>query len=121
MSQTHPGTGSHPWRLNPPQNRAPRLPREAESRVMKIIKKSGNEAKKWLKTKDINFLSVADLAPFACKSAPIEACNEQKPYILRKPAETCKPQAEAGTMSSFRLHRTAGTPGEGSRRGGNVR
>jgi len=28
------------------------------------MKKSGNEAKKWLKTKDITFLTVADYARF---------------------------------------------------------
>jgi hypothetical protein len=33
-------------------------------------KNSGNEAKKYLKTKDITFLVAANCAPFARKSAP---------------------------------------------------
>jgi hypothetical protein len=34
-------------------------------------KNSGNEAKNWLKTKDIAFLATANCASFACKSAQI--------------------------------------------------
>jgi hypothetical protein len=40
-------------------------------RELQKIKNSGNEAKKYLKTKHITFLSAADYARFACKSAQI--------------------------------------------------
>jgi hypothetical protein len=35
------------------------------------MKNSGNEAKKWLKTKDITFLDAANYACFARKLTPI--------------------------------------------------
>jgi hypothetical protein len=43
-----------------------------ESWETQKMKKSGNEAKKSLKTKDITFLSAANDARFACNSAQIE-------------------------------------------------
>jgi hypothetical protein len=48
------------------------------------MKNSGNEAKKWLKTKDITFFDGADYARFACKSGLIGPRNERKPQDLRK-------------------------------------
>jgi hypothetical protein len=121
MSQTTPGTSLQVWRLNQPENRAPRRPEGAESRVMQIMKNSGNEAKKWLKTKDITFLNDANFALFACRSTQIKASKEQKRHILSKQTETCKSQGETGTVASARLRRTAVTPGYGSLPGGNVR
>ena len=41
-------------------------------------KNSGNEAKKYLKTKNITFLSDANYAHFACKLTPIGRHKEQK-------------------------------------------
>ena len=121
MSQTSLGTSLQVWRLNQPENRAPRRPGGAESRVMQIMKNSGNEAKKLLKTKDITFLNGSNFALFACKSTQIKASKQQKRHILHKRTETCKPQGEAGTVAGTRLHRTAATPGHGSLPGGNVR
>jgi len=121
MSQTSLGTSLQVWRLNQPEIRAPRRPGGAESRVMQIMKNSGNEAKKWLKTQDITFLNAANFALFACGSTRIRASKEQKRHILSKRTETCKSQGEAGTVASTRLHRTAVTPGHGSLPGGNVR
>ncbi len=37
------------------------------------MQKGGNEAKEYLKTKDITFLNAAHYAPFACNLAPIRA------------------------------------------------
>jgi hypothetical protein len=48
------------------------------------MQNSGNEAKKWLKTKDITFSDAANSSLFACKSAPIGRQKEQKPHLLRK-------------------------------------
>jgi hypothetical protein len=42
-----------------------------ESGEPQIMKNSGNEAKKWLKTKDITFLNAANYARFARKLTPI--------------------------------------------------
>ena len=47
------------------------LPASAESREIQKMKDSGNEAKKWLKTKDITFLNAVNYAYFARKSALI--------------------------------------------------
>jgi len=44
----------------------------------------GNEAKKWLKTKDITFFSDANYARFAHKFAPFERQKKQKPRTLRR-------------------------------------
>jgi hypothetical protein len=46
-------------------------PVRLESRKSEKMKNGGNEAKKWLKTKDITFFSVANYARFACKFAQI--------------------------------------------------
>ena len=42
-----------------------------EARAAQYIKNSGNEAKKWLKTKDITFLMCANDARFARQLAPV--------------------------------------------------
>jgi len=47
-------------------------------------KNSGNEAKKYLKTKDITFLDSANRAHFTRKFAQIERGNQQNSHILRK-------------------------------------
>jgi hypothetical protein len=43
-----------------------------ECREIQKMKNSGNEAKKYLKTKHITFLNAANYARFACKITPIE-------------------------------------------------
>ena len=47
------------------------LPASGESREIQKMKNRGNEAKKWLKTKDITFLNAVNYAHFARKSALI--------------------------------------------------
>jgi len=42
-----------------------------ESRGIQKMKNSGNEAKKYLKTKNITFLKAANFARFVCKLRPI--------------------------------------------------
>jgi hypothetical protein len=44
-----------------------------DCRKLQKMKNSGNEAKKYLKTKDITFLSAANHARFACNLAQIRA------------------------------------------------
>jgi hypothetical protein len=44
-----------------------------ECRELQKMKNSGNEAKKYLKTKHITFLSGANYARFACNLAQISA------------------------------------------------
>jgi len=121
MSQMSPGTGLQVWRLNQPEIPAPRPPAGAESRMMQIMKNSGNELTKCFRTNEITFLSAVDFALFACKSARINACNEQKHHILSKRTGTCKSQEEAVTEAGTRLHRRAITPRDSSPPGGNVR
>jgi hypothetical protein len=49
------------------------VPAMGECRELRKMKNSGNEAKKYLKTKHITFLNAADYERFACKSAQIRA------------------------------------------------
>jgi hypothetical protein len=48
------------------------VPARGESRKIEKMKNSGNEAKEYLKTKDITFLNAANYAHFACKFAQIQ-------------------------------------------------
>jgi hypothetical protein len=48
-----------------------RVPARGESRPLQEMKNSGNEAKKWLKKKDITFSNAANYACFARKLTPI--------------------------------------------------
>jgi hypothetical protein len=47
------------------------IPAGGQGRESQKMKNRGNEAKKWLKTKDITFLADAVYARFARNSAPI--------------------------------------------------
>jgi hypothetical protein len=47
------------------------VPAMVECRELQKMKNSGNEAKKYLKTKHITFLNAANYARFACKLAQI--------------------------------------------------
>jgi hypothetical protein len=46
--------------------------RKEQSRAIQKMENSGNEAKKWLKTKENRFCNAANYAGFACKLAQIE-------------------------------------------------
>jgi len=50
-----------------------RVPAMGECGELQKMKNSGNEAKKYLKTKHITFLSGANYVRFACKIAQIRA------------------------------------------------
>ena len=65
----------------------------AGSSELQKMKNSGNEAKKYLKTKEITFSNAADYARFARKLARLK---EQKQKILLKRNEVCKAQARPG-------------------------
>jgi hypothetical protein len=60
------------------------VPERGESREIEKMKNSGNEAKEYLKTKDIAFLNAANYACFACKFAQIQHRKEQKQRFLRR-------------------------------------
>jgi len=121
MSQSAPGSSLQVWRLNQPEIPAPRRPREVESRVVQIMKNSGNELNKCFRTNEITFLNVALFALFACESTPIKPSKEQKRHILHERTGTCKSSGEAGTAVRTRLHGTSVTPRDGSLAGGNAR
>jgi hypothetical protein len=53
-------------------------------RALQKMKNSGNEAKKWLKTKDITFLICANCVRFACKTTQIMPPMEQKHRVSLK-------------------------------------
>ena len=57
------------------------------------MENSGNEAKKYLKTKDITFLSGANYARFACKTAQIARHKDQKLHNFAQP----EPQGKGRT------------------------
>ena len=59
---------------------APR--RKAEEGIREKHKNSGNEAKKYLKTKDNRFLKAANCARFAHRVAQSSALKEQEQNIL---------------------------------------
>ena len=48
------------------------VPAQGESREIEKMKNGGNEAKEYLKTKDITFLMAANHAHFVCKLAQIQ-------------------------------------------------
>jgi hypothetical protein len=50
-----------------------RVPAMGECRELQKMKNSGNEAKKYLKTKHITFLNAANCARFGCNLAQIRA------------------------------------------------
>ena len=49
----------------PTRTERPIIPAGADHGILQDLQNSGNEAKKWLKTKDITFLSDANCARFA--------------------------------------------------------
>lgn len=58
------------------------VPARAGSKTLRKMKNWGNEAKEYLKTKDITFSIAADLAVFARKLAQIELQNGAKDTFL---------------------------------------
>jgi hypothetical protein len=73
------------------------------------MKNSGNEAKKYLKTKHITFLHAANYACFERNSARIARRKEQKQHNFPKRTEASERQGEAEQMTRSRLEGTAPT------------
>jgi len=121
MSRTQPAAARQLLRLDRPQSRAPRLPGGAGSRVAQIMKNRGNDAKEWLKTKEITFLRAANLALIAAGSASIRPQKEQAHPFSRKTNRSLPVARRGAATTRSRLHGTAVTPRDGSRPGGNVR
>ena len=74
------------------------------------MQNSGNEAKKYLKTKDITFLNAADSARFARKLTPIGPHRSKNRLILQKRTEACGSQGEPRKGTKCRLHENAVAP-----------
>ena len=64
---------------------SPIVPAGGDRGTLQGMRNSGNEAKKWLKTKDITFLGDANYARFAHIFAQFGRWKEQERRILRKP------------------------------------
>jgi len=84
-----------------------KVPPEHEIKLLQKIENSGNEAKKWLKTKEVTSLNGAHFACFACKFAPNRDQNAPKYRILRKTKPAFPVGDEIETVTNSRLQRTA--------------
>src|SRR5271157_3779898 len=75
-------------------------------RALQKMKNSGNEAKKWLKTKENDFLEVRKLRAFC---VPIDASCTPKGgktrHLTHNEAKTSLPPNEARRATSCRLHK----------------
>ena len=76
------------------------------SRALQKMENSGNEAKKYLKTKEVAILNDANYARFARELAPIGPQKQHIHRVLRKRTELLASRAEAWTMTSCRLHKS---------------
>jgi len=82
------------------------VPAKAERRAPQKMKNSGNEAKKYLKTKDITFLHAAICAHFQHIFAPIEQQKEQKTaHSAQMKLGISGQLGEVKTVTRSRLHR----------------
>jgi hypothetical protein len=78
------------------------------------MENSGNEAKKWLKTKEVTIFNDAQFAHFACKLAPNRAQKTTNNRILRKTKSVFPVGGEAGKLTNSRLQRSAASLYKGS-------
>jgi len=67
------------------------------------MKNSGNEAKEYLKIKDITFLNGADFVRFVCKLTPISRQKEQETLHSAKTNRNLRASSKAVTMTNSRL------------------
>jgi hypothetical protein len=74
-----------------------------ERRELQKMKNSGNEAKKYLKTKENLFFECAIYVRFSRKLARIRALIEQKQHILQNRTETSRPKGKVEQMTISRL------------------
>jgi hypothetical protein len=77
--------------------------RTGESEELRKIKNSGNEAKKYLKTKDITFLKGANFVRFARKLTLISRQKDQKKLHFAQTNRKRTGQGEAGAVTNSRL------------------
>ena len=77
--------------------------RRGEARETEKMKNSGNEAKKYLKKKDITFLNAANYARFACKLTLIPRQKDQKKLHFAQTNRKPTAQGEAGAVTNSRL------------------
>ena len=96
------------------------VPASRETAEIQKMKNSGNEAKKYLKTKDITFFSAANYARFACKSAPIRAPKEQQNHFSRRTSRSSRAAIRGSEVTLSRLHEGLAFPHDGSLPGGNL-
>jgi len=82
------------------------VPAKQETSFLQKMENSGNEAKKWLKTKDVALFSDAQFAHFACKSAPNRAQKAPKNHILCKTSRSFPVGGEVGAVTNSRLQRS---------------
>ena len=78
-------------------------PAKQETDYLQEMQNSGNEAKKWLKTKDVTLFSDAQFAHFACKLAPNRAQKAPKNHILCKTKSGFPVGGEAEAATNSRL------------------
>ncbi len=83
------------------------VPARQETSLLQKMQNSGNEAKKWLKTKEVTFLNDAQFAHFACKLAPNRAQKAPRNHILCKTKSGFPVGGEVGTVTNSRLQRSA--------------
>ena len=79
---------------------------QAQGESLQEMKNSGNEAKKWLKTKEVTLLNDANYAHFVCQSASIRRSKEQKHSILGKTTRSFQGRGLQGAVTISRLHKS---------------
>ena len=67
------------------------------------MENSGNEAKKYLKTKEVTVLDGAHFARFVCELRPICFQKEQDRTVLQKPTEAFESSSQAAKVTISRL------------------
>jgi hypothetical protein len=84
-----------------------RVPAKQETSSLQKMENSGNEAKKWLKTKEVALFSDAQFAHFACKLAPNRAQKAPRNHILCKTKSGFPVGGEVAAVTNSRLQRSA--------------
>jgi len=86
------------------------VPVSRETAEIQKMKNSGNEAKKYLKTKDITFFSAADYARFVRNLTPIALPKGQTMRDLHKTKLKPRCGKAVGAATNSRLHNSHATP-----------
>jgi hypothetical protein len=83
------------------------VPAKQETNYLQEMQNSGNEAKKWLKTKEVTLFNDAQFAHFACKLAPNRAQKAPRNHILCKTKSGFPVEGEVAAVTDSRLQRSA--------------